>query len=160
MEANVVIASILNFSVVVFVFVFFGRKPFANFMAARSEAMKKNIDDAEAAVKIAREDLAKWETNWKQAQAHAQKDRLDSEASLQRFKEKTISDAKHESDRIKKETDLLSSGELVKAKKSLQREAIEQSVELAELYLGEHLPAQEKHSLVAEFVNLVGHGTR
>ena len=54
----------------------------------------------------------------------------------------------------------MSVGETVKAKKALQREAIERSVELAELYLGEHLPAQDKHKLVSEFVELVGHGTR
>ena len=160
MEASVVIASILNFSVVAFVFIFFGRKPFANFMAARSEAMKRDIAEAEALAKAAKQDLDVWDNNWNQAKIHAEKDRKDSEASLLRFKEKTLAEAKHEAERIKKESELLSSGEVLKAKRGLQQEAIERSVELAELYLGEHLPAQEKHSLVTEFVELVGHGTR
>ena len=160
MDTNVIIASILNFSVVVFIFVFFGRKPFATMMAARSESMKKAIDEAESLVKAAREELSTWETNWSQAKAHVEKDRKDSESSLERFKEKTLAVAKHEADRIRKESELLSSGEVLKAKKGLQKEAIERSVELAELYLGEHLPAQDKHSLVSEFLNLVSHGTR
>jgi F-type H+-transporting ATPase subunit b len=160
MEANVVIASILNFSVVVFIFVFFGRKPFASFMAARSEGVKNLISEAEQMAKNAHEELSTWENNWNQAQAHALQDKKDSEASLIRFREKTLTEAKHEAERIKKEAELLSSGEILKAKQGLHKEAIERSVELAELYLGEHLPAQEKHKLVTEFVDLVGHGTR
>jgi F-type H+-transporting ATPase subunit b len=160
METSVVIASILNFSVVVFIFVFFGRKPFANFLASRSESIRKSIDEAEKLVQEARQELATWETNWKDAQSHAEQDKNDSATSLKRFKDKTLFDAAYEAERIKKEAELLSSGEILKAKKGLQTEAIERSVELAELYLSEHLPAQEKHKLVTEFVDLVGHGTR
>lgn len=160
METNVIIASILNFSVVVFVFVFFGRKPFAKFLVTRSETLKNEIQEAEKLVSEARKELATWESNWSQANAHAQQNQQDSENSLKRFKEKTITSAKHEAERIKKETELMSAGETVKARKNLEREAIERSVELAELYLGEHLPAQDKHKLVTEFVDLVGHGAR
>ena len=94
------------------------------------------------------------------AQTHAKQNHIDAVESLKKFKEKAILEAKQESERIKKEAELMSVGETVKAKKALQREAIERSVELAELYLGEHLPAQDKHKLVSEFVELVGHGTR
>jgi len=160
METNIIIASVLNFSLVVFVFVFFGRKPFAKFLVSRSETLKSEIEEAEKLASEARKDLVTWENNWNQASAHAQKNQQDCENSLKRFKEKTLANAKHEAERIKKEAELLSSGETVKARKLLEREAIERSVELAELYLGEHLPAQDKHKLVTEFVDLVGHGAR
>ena len=160
MDTNVIIDSILNFSIVVFIFVFFGRKPFAKFLVTRSETMKNSIDEAEKSVTEARKELATWEKNWVEAQSHAHQNKLDSENSLERFKAKTLADAKHEAERIKKEAELLSAGEVSKAKKGLQQEAIERSVELAELYLGEHMPAQDKHKLVAEFVELVGHGAR
>ncbi|MBM4304293.1 MAG: ATP synthase F0 subunit B [Deltaproteobacteria bacterium] len=160
METSVVIASVLNFSVMVGVFGFFGRKPFASFLVSRSEAVKKAIDEAEKLVQEARQELLTWESNWRQAHSHAEQDRNNGVASLKRFKDKILFEATHEAERIKKEAELLSSGEILKAKKGLQTEAIERSVELAELYLGEHLPAQEKHKLVTEFVGLVGHGTR
>ncbi|MFM8316396.1 MAG: hypothetical protein ACKOA8_19120 [Deltaproteobacteria bacterium] len=160
METNVIIASVLNFSVVVFIFVFFGRKPFAKFLVSRSETMKSSIQEAEKLVGEARQELSVWEKNWNEANAHAKQNQIDSENSLKRFKEKTLAEAKHEAERIKKEAELMSSGEVVKAKRALQHEAIERSVELAELYLGEHLPSQDKHKLVTEFVELVGHGAR
>lgn len=160
METNVIIASILNFSVVVFIFVFFGRKPFAKFLVSRSETMRSSIQEAEKLVGEARQELSVWEKNWSDANAHAKQNQIDSENSLKRFKEKTLAEAKHEAERIKKEAELMSSGEVVKAKRALQHEAIERSVELAELYLGEHLPSQDKHKLVTEFVELVGHGAR
>jgi len=160
METNVIIASVLNFSVVVFIFVFFGRKPFAKFLVSRSESLKTEIEEAEKLAVEARAELSTWENNWNQATTHAQKNQEDCESSLRRFKEKTITQAKHEAERIKKEAELMSLGETVKARKLLEREAIERSVELAELYLGEHLPAQDKHKLVTEFVDLVSHGAR
>lgn len=160
MEQDVIIASVLNFSVVVFVFVFFGRKPFGNFLMTRSQSLKTEIEEAEKVVSEARAELATWENNWSQATAHAQKNQQDSENSLKRFKEKTIAQANHEAERIKKEAELMSSGESVKARRTLEREAIESSVELAELYLGEHLPVQDKHKLVTEFVELVNNGAR
>ncbi|NQW44281.1 MAG: ATP synthase F0 subunit B [Deltaproteobacteria bacterium] len=160
METSTVIASLLNFSVVLFVLVYFSRKPFGQFLLARSESVKKQIGEAEKLSLEANAALAKWESHWNLAQTHAKQNHIDAVESLKKFKEKAILEAKQESDRMKKEADLMSVGETVKAKKALQREAIERSVELAELYLGEHLPAQDKHKLVSEFVELVGHGTR
>jgi F-type H+-transporting ATPase subunit b len=160
METNVIIASVLNFSVVVFIFVFFGRKPFAKFLVARSEAMQNSIAEAEKHSAEAKAELVKWESNWSQAQSHAHQNQIDCENSLKRFTEKTLAEAKHEAERIKKEAELMISGEVLKAKRGIQREVIERSVELAELYLGEHLPTQDKHKLVTEFVELVGHGTK
>ncbi len=160
METNVIIASILNFSVVIFVLVFFGRKPFAKFLVTRSESLKNEIEEAEKIATEAHKELATWEANWSQAKIHAQQNQLDSENSLIRFKEKTLAEAKHEAERIKKEAELMSSGETTKAKKGIEREVIGRSVELADLYLGEHLSVQDKHKLVTEFVELVGHGAR
>lgn len=160
MDTNVIIASVLNFAVVVFVFVFFGRKPFAQFLVNRSESFKLALKEAEKMVLEARADFSTWEVNWSEAQAHARQNKIDSENSLKKFQEKTLTEAKHESERIKKDAELMSSGELLKAKKGIEREVVERSVELAELYLGEHLPAQDKHKLVTEFVDLVGHGAR
>lgn len=160
MDMNVVIASVLNFSIVLFIFIFFGRKPFAKFLLTRSEALKTSIDQSEKSVEQARKELLVWEQNWSEAQGHAKQNHIDCENSMKRLREKTLADAKHEAERISKEAELMSSGEILKAKRELQKDAIKRSVELAELYLGEHLSGQDKHKLVTEFVELVGHGTR
>ena len=160
METSTIIASILNFAVVVFVLTYFGRKPFAQFLISRSESLKSSIGEAEKFAKEAQVELSKWEANWKSAESHAKKNEMDAKESLKKFQERTLADARHEAERIKKDAALMGDSETSKAKRALQTEVARHSVELAQLHLGEHLAAAEKHKMVSEFVELVGHGAR
>ena len=106
MLSSALIASVLNFSVVVFILVYFGRKPFAQFLVSRSETLKTTMAEAQKLAVEANAELLKWEQNWKATAKHASENRTAAQDSLKRFKEKTLIDAEAEADRIKKESEL------------------------------------------------------
>lgn len=153
-----VLAPIVNFAVMVGFLGFFGKKPMQTFLGARSEDIKKQIDEAEKESQEVVARFQKAEDNFKHQEAHAKKLREDAKEMLARHREKTLSAAKSESIRIIKDGELLGQGELHKRKEALQREISERSVALAEKYLSDQLEAKDKEKLVSEYITLVGHG--
>jgi len=157
MEA--ILAPILNFLVVVFIFWFFGRKPFGAFLVSRSQGVENSILDAEAASKTAGADLAQWKNSWSSSEAHAKQQLDEAKVAMTKLSESSKRFAATESERIKKEATLVSQSEVIKARVSLQREVAEKSVKLAEAYLSGHLAEKDQNNLVTEYVEIVGNGT-
>ncbi|NDC26063.1 MAG: hypothetical protein EBZ49_18290, partial [Proteobacteria bacterium] len=110
---------IVNFAVVVGFLGVFGRKPLAAFMTARSEGIKKLIDEAESESREVTAKLQLAESNAKQKDAHAKQLLEDAKEMVARHKERVLEAAKNESVRIQKEGELLGTGELQKKKEAL-----------------------------------------
>jgi ATP synthase F0 subunit b len=153
-----VLPQVVNFTVMVGFLGFFGRKPFKTFLAARSEEIKKLIDEAEKESKDVIAQFTKAQENSTHQEAHARQLREDAKATLERHREKTLEAAKSESTRIVKDGELLGQGELQKKKEALQKEICERRVTLAEKYLSDQLEGKDKEKLVSEYITLVGHG--
>ncbi|MFM8270436.1 MAG: hypothetical protein ACKN9V_09640 [Pseudomonadota bacterium] len=153
-----VLPQVVNFAVLVGFLGIFGKKPFSTFLTARSEDIKKMIDEAEKESKEVTAQFEKAQENLTHQEAHAKKLREDAKAILARHREKTLDFAKAESGRIVKDGELLGQGELHKKKEALQREICERSVALAEKYLSDQLETKDKEKLVSEYITLVGHG--
>jgi len=153
-----VLPQIVNFVVMVGFLGGFGRKPFQTFLTARSEEIKKSIEEAEKESKEITARFEKAQENVSHQEEHAKKLREDAKATLARHREKTLEAAKAESVRIIKDGELLGQGELHKKKEALQREICERSVSLAEKYLSDHLEGKDNEKLVGEYITLVGHG--
>lgn len=149
---------IVNFTAVVVFLGVFGRKPLQTFLAARSEGIKKLIDEAESESKQVTAQLKLAEKNTLEKEAHAKQLREDATQMVARHKERALEAAKHESSRIVKEGELLGTGELHKKKEALQQEISEKSVALAQKYLSNQLEGKDKEKLIAEYISLVGHG--
>lgn len=154
----IIIAQILNFSLVVFILVYFGRKPFNAFLQTRSESVGKAILDAEKESKIVFAELADIESKISQQAAYVQQLQSDAQASLTKFKSTTLEHAASEATRIVREGELLGQGETLRKREALQREIAEKSLGLAKKFLNEQLEARDKERLVGEYVKLVGHG--
>ena len=58
--SGVVLASIFNFGVVAFILYYFGKKPFLNFLATRSETVGAQIVEATQLSESAAIELKKW----------------------------------------------------------------------------------------------------
>lgn len=149
---------IVNFLAVVSVFVIFGRKPFAALLASRSETIYKEMGEADKAFTEASQAFSQWEENDRDKEAHAKQELEDTKSVLTRHKEKTLSAAKNEAERIQREAKMMGTNEVTQAKESLQRELAEKSIQLAEEFLGKQLERKEKEKLVSEYVELVGSG--
>lgn len=149
----------MNFSAVVFILGFFGRKPFAAFLQARSENISKEMKEAETLYAETQSLLTKSQQDHSTRESHAKKSFDETKAMFSRLHEKTVSAAKAEAERIQKEAKMMGSNEVQKAKEALQREVAEKSLEMAEEFLGKSLDPKDKHKLVAEYVELVRNGT-
>lgn len=149
---------IVNFTAMVVFLGAFAKKPLLTFLSARSEDIKKQIDEAEQESKITSKAYTEAKQNSSQKEAHAQKLKEDAEAALERHRTRTLEAARKESARIIKDGEALGQGELLKKKEALQQEICERSVMLAQKYFSDQLEAKDKEKLVAEYVNLVDHG--
>lgn len=152
-----IIAPIVNFLVVVAIFVKFAGKNVVAFFAHRSEEVRKEIAEAEKMAAESSALLKQTEANWDSREAISQQQLNDAKAAIARNKEKQIALAHHEAERIKKEAHMAASTEALRAQQSLSRELISQSVGLAKSYLKDHLDEKDKHKLVSDYVELVTH---
>jgi len=154
----IVISSIVNFAVVLFILWYFGRKPIAEFFQQRRHTIQVAISEAEAQYLEAEKSLSTWQTRMKESEAEARTMFDDAKASMKKFSERTVASAQNETQRIKQESQLLGKGEILRAKQGLQTEMAEKSIALAERYLSKQLDERDKHQLVSEYVEIVGNG--
>lgn len=150
--------AIVNFLAVVFILVYFGRKPMAAFLATRSETVSADIRAAEAESKVARERLEKSQRNWDSSAAHAKQQMEEAKAAMVRYRDNSLKSAATEAERVKRESRLVGASETSRAKTLLQREVVEKSVRMAEAYLTGHLTDKDRTKLVTEYVEIVGNG--
>jgi F-type H+-transporting ATPase subunit b len=152
------LASILNFLAVVFILVYFGRKPFAQFLQERSDGIRNAMAEAESLSKDAFAQRDKWKSSWSQKDAYMRQQWDEAKAALKNQRERELATAKGEATRIEKDAELMGSGEIAKAKKRLQDELIQSSIDAAQTYLGGSLSTKDREKLVAEYMDLVNHG--
>lgn len=153
-----VIAPIVNFTAVVGFLGYFGRKPFADFLKARSESIQKLIEDSQKESKAVFTELATLESLVAGKEAAARTNLEEAKTNLVKFREKTLESATTEAGRIVKEGQMLGQGELAKKRDALQNEISERSIKLAEKFLGEQLESKDREKLVGEYVELVRNG--
>ncbi len=161
MDANttLLLAPIVNFSVVAFVLIYFGRKPLAQMLAARSTSLATEIRGAEADEKEASAQLAQWEAKWNGSAAEAKQAQVDAQTRIASLKETTLATAKKQAERIVKEANAVGQVEATKGRETLQREIVRKSVSMAKDFLGAHVGDKDRHQLVAEYVELVNDGS-
>lgn len=155
-----VLAPIVNFLVVVFILVYFGRKPLVAFFATRSETVSASMKEAEVFSRQALADYSKWQKSFQDKDAHIRQMEEDSKSMVAKLKERTEVHAKNESERIKKDATLMATSETQKASEKLQNEVVAGSLEIAEKYLAQHMPATDRAKLVEQYVELVRNGSR
>jgi F-type H+-transporting ATPase subunit b len=157
-DSSLYIAAIVNFLAVVFILVYFGRKPFSEFLSARSEGIRASMGEAENLSKDAFALRDKWKASWAEKDDYIKQQWEEAKAALKNQRDRELVSAKVEAERIGKDADLMGAGEISKAKKRLQNELIQNSIDTAQEYLGKSLSAKDREKLVSEYVDLVGHG--
>lgn len=155
-----ILAPLVNFGVVVFVLVYFGRKPFVDFFAARSVSVSSEMKEAEASSKESLAEFAKWKKSSSEKEQHVKQMEDDAKATIAKLKERTLEHASLEAARIKRDAELMAKSESLKASEQLQREVVAGSLEVAEKYLSQSLPPKDKAKLLEQYVELVQNGSR
>lgn len=156
---ELVIASIFNFGLVVFILWFFGRKSIAAFLVARAEAVSTAMTEAERQSKESGALLSEWETNSRSREAHAKAQFEEAKAAIARSREIALVAAGTEAERVKNEAALVGKSETSRVKETLRRELVDRSVTMAHAYLEGNLSEKDRQKLVTEYVEKVTDAT-
>lgn len=152
----VILASIVNFAVVVFVLWKFGRKPATQFVAARTKSIGDAIAEAQKQSQEAEKLYTEFEVNWKGASSHAETHRQQSILGIERLRETTLSSARIQAKRVQEEAKMVGLGEVAKAKQALSREIVDKAIQMAAQFLRRSLNEEDKQRLVMEYVEALG----
>ena len=153
-----VIASVVNFSVVVGVLVYAGRKPLATFLHSRSEAIRGLIDEAEKLSKESLTSHGRWSSLLADSPGEVAKLRRDAELQVEKLKRESLENSRKEMDRIERESGLVLQTEYYRAKQCLEKEVVVASVEMARAYLERNLEGGTAVNLFHETLEKVRDG--
>jgi F-type H+-transporting ATPase subunit b len=138
------LASLLNFALLVFIVVRFGKKPLSDALVKRKEGIVREIEDAERLRRAAEKRLAEYES--KLAKMHDDLERIRGEFRQQgeNEKERIVTEAKERRERMKRDAEVLLSQEVKQMRQELVIEVVAEATRLAtellakEMTLGDH----------------------
>ena len=153
-----VLSTLINFTVVVFILVYAGRKPIADFFAGRSQQIAKDVDEARHLSTEARRLLENWDAKSKNAQSEIHQQMEDAKASMAKFRESTLAHANNEARRISEEAKTVAAAEMLRAKRALRQQLAIESVEQARQYLESHVDKKDSKKLLTDYLEIVANG--
>jgi F0F1-type ATP synthase membrane subunit b/b' len=152
------ISTLLNFSVVVFILWYAGRKPIKEMFAARSSEIGTAVDEAKKVSVTASRLLEEWKSKSANAQADLSRQKDDAKQSLAKFKEQTAVRVASESKRIVAESSVMATAEAAKMKRSLRRQIAQESLLQARNYLEKHVESKDSKKLLGDYLERVADG--
>lgn len=152
------LSTVLNFCVVVFILWYAGRKPIAEFFAARSSTIGKAVDEAKQISKSAASALGEWQTAMDQSAAELERQKNDAKNFVKKLREETKVRIDLEAKRIASEGALLASAETAKVKRSLRKEVALRSIDQAKAFLDRHVESKDAKALLTDYLERVGNG--
>jgi len=143
---------VVNFSILMFILIFFGKKPIGDYFKGRTELIEKSLKDAAEAKELAEKTLR---------EVRARLDNTDSEIaqiieaarkSGEKEKEAIIAEGEHLKEKIIEQTKANIAFELQKAKEAIKSDAALMALELAEKQIKEKLGQSEQEALIDDYI--------
>jgi len=145
----------LNFTLLVYILVRFGKKPVANALNGRIESIQNAFDDLEARRSEAEQKYAEYERKLSGIDEQAKHMLETFREQGQAEKEKIIARARDTAETIKAQAEFYVQQELVNAKTELQAEVADMAVKMAEELIRKNLNEQDHHRLISEYLERV-----
>jgi F-type H+-transporting ATPase subunit b len=143
---------IVNFAILVAVLVYFAKKPLRNYLQARTEAIKKSLEDAKQAREMAEQGLREVEERLKYKDKELEEIVAGAKTTGEAERENLLKEAQKMSERILAQSKSNIDYELKKAKDAIKEEAVELAMELAERRLKEKLTPAHQKKLIEESI--------
>ena len=143
---------VVNFSILMFVLIFFGKKPIGDFFKGRTALIEKSLKDAAEAKELAEKALT---------EVNARLNNTDDEIALiieaakksgEKEREAIIAEGEHMKAKILEQAKANIDFELQKAKEAIKSEAALMALELAEKQLKEKLGQSEQEALIDDYI--------
>jgi len=144
-------AAALNFSLLVFLLVRFGRAPINDFLSTRRRAMQQAINEAAEAKAKAEAKLKEYTDRLAQLDSEMAKLRADLMAAAEEDKKRIVAEAEEAARRMKVETDALIDQHAKALSAQVRRELVDGAIATAERLLREKITAADQQQLADAF---------
>lgn len=143
---------VVNFSILIFVLVFFARKPFGEFFKNRTAMIEKSLKDASEAKEIAQKTLNEVRERLKNTDSEIAQILEAAKKSGEKEKELIIAEGERLKEKIIEQAKANIDFELQKAKETIKSDAALMALELAEKQIKEQLGQKEQEALIGDYI--------
>lgn len=143
---------VVNFSILLFVLVFFGRKPLSEYFRKRTELIEKSLREATEARELAQKTLDEVRSRLQNTDREINDIIESARMAGQKEKEAIIAEGAKLKEKILEQAKANIDFELQKAKKEIKSEAAVAALELAEKQIKEKLGKKEQESLIDDYI--------
>lgn len=143
---------VVNFSILIFVLVFFARKPFGEFFKNRTAMIEKSLKDASEAKEIAQKTLNEVRERLKNTDSEIAQILEAAKKSGEKEKELIIAEGERLKEKIIEQAKANIDFELQKAKEAIKSDAALMALELAEKQIKEQLGQKEQEALIGDYI--------
>lgn len=151
-EGDSLFYPMLNFLLLIGTLFVLARKPIQNFFAERRNAIHKELADAAALEKVARERYAQWQRRLVDLERELVEIRASAQERAEAERASLLADARAAAERIRTDAANAVEHELRRARVGLREEASQLAIELASGILREKVTSQDRDRLIDEFI--------
>ncbi len=144
---------LINFSILFIVLFVVLKKPARDYLKARTEAIKKGLDDARQARELAEAALKEVQERFSRKDVEIEAILRTAKQSGEAERETLLKEAERMNQKIAEHADTYISFELKKAKDAIRKEAVIVALELAEKKLEQKMTPEEQKKLIADAVS-------
>jgi len=142
----------VNFGILVFIFLKFGRKPLVDFLRNQARKIEENLRSAESELQGARAKMSSEAEKLKEIEKRIQEIRAVLIDAAERGKQEIIEQAKLEAEHMLERAEAEAAYKLAKARKELKEELIDTAISLLEQRLKKGITVEDNERLVNQFV--------
>jgi F-type H+-transporting ATPase subunit b len=143
---------VVNFSILVFILVFFARKPFSEFFKNRTALIEKSLKEASEAKEIAQKTLTEVRERLRNTDMEIGQILEAARKSGEKEKEAIIAEGERLKEKIIEQARANIDFELQKAKETIKSDAALMALELAEKQIKEQLGQKEQEELIDDYI--------
>lgn len=147
---------IINFGILVFVLVKYGKKPFQSFLKQRAELIEKTLKEAREAKELAEKALREVDVRLKEKDKEVEEILSITKRSGEVERDNLMEQGERLKEKILEQAKANIAYELKHAKEAIKAEAAEVAIELAEKKLKEKLTKEEQERLLDESITKIG----
>lgn len=147
---------LLNFSIVVAILVYFLKKPIRNALSGRRDDIEKALAEAKKAKEEAEAKFAEYDKKLAQATEEIATISASIRKEAEMEKQKIIDNAREQAAKIEHDAEKAAALEVAKARLSLQQEAVQLAVGVAEDLLKKNFTKDDDSRLIDEYMQKVG----
>jgi len=149
------LATLINFSLFVFLVVRFGGKPLAEALKKRKATIMRDIDEAQRMREASEKRLREYELRMEKIEEELERVRREFREASERERERILAEANERRERMKKDAEFLLSQELKQMRQDLLNETVDQAVlGAAELLRAKLSPDEQDRYLEALLLQL------